>query len=317
MIHGGKDSETANVKCEDDLFHISRSAHSLLLIFTAQMTYQQAFYDLKNGLQQLYDAQEAAAIAHEVLYQVIRLDKLERLMKKDELLTGAQEQQFENIQAQLLAGRPMQYALQTAWFMGHAFYVDEHVLIPRPETEELVQWIIDDMPENAATVLDIGTGSGCIPVSLKLALPHAQVSACDVSAGALAVAQRNATTLQAGVNFIQLDFLSDAREQLPSFDIIVSNPPYIPDAYRASIDVHVKDHEPSLALFVPDSDPLLFYKAIADFGKTHLQLGGAVYCELHADHAQDTQQMFENCGYANTELRKDMHGNWRMLKAIC
>lgn len=278
------------------------------------ITYQQAFYGLKNDLQQVYDAQEAAAIAHEILFHITGLDKLQRLMKKEELLTAVQEKQFADMQQQLLAGRPMQYVLETAWFMGRPFYVNEQVLIPRPETEELVQWIIDGQtPESQAAIIDIGTGSGCIPISLKLAMPQTQISACDVSTGALAVAQRNAAQLSAAIRFIQLDFLSDERNRLPAFDIIVSNPPYIPDSYRAETDSHVKDHEPSLALFVPDSDPLLFYKAIAAFGQEHLKRGGAVYCELHADHAEATKEMFAATGY-HADLRKDMHGNWRMLK---
>ena len=278
------------------------------------ITYQQAFYGLKNDLQQVYDAQEAAAIAHEILFHITGLDKLQRLMKKEELLTAVQEKQFADMQQQLLAGRPMQYVLETAWFMGRPFYVNEQVLIPRPETEELVQWIIDGQtPESQAAIIDIGTGSGCIPISLKLAMPQTQISACDVSTGALAVAQRNAAELSAAIRFIQLDFLSDERNRLPAFDIIVSSPPYIPDSYRAETDSHVKDHEPSLALFVPDSDPLLFYKAIAAFGQEHLKRGGAVYCELHADHAEATKEMFAATGY-HADLRKDMHGNWRMLK---
>lgn len=280
-------------------------------------SYQQAFYGLKNELQQIYDAQEAAAIAHEVLYHISGLDKMQRLMRKEEEMPAIQEAQLQSMQASLLTGKPMQYVLETGWFMGRAFYVNENVLIPRPETEELVQWIIDDAAKNTfLQVLDIGTGTGCIPVSLKLAIPQAKITGCDISAGALAVAQKNAVAVEADVDFLQLDFLSSERNALAAYDIIVSNPPYIPDSWRAGMHSNVKDHEPALALFVPDKDPLLFYKAIADFGHHHLRNNGTIYCELHADHATETKDMFIAAGYSRTELRKDMHGNLRMLKAL-
>ena len=280
------------------------------------LTISQAFYHLKNKLQPLYDEREAAAIAHEVLQAITGLGRTDRLLQKEVELSPHTQQQFDDACIGLLQGRPMQYVLGTAWFMGRPYNVSEQVLIPRPETEELVQWIISDWSGTDVHIFDIGTGSGCIAISLKLALPQSQVSACDVSAGALAVAIGNAHGLGADVSFIELDFLNKQHWQsLDSYMIIVSNPPYIPVREKERIHTNVKDHEPSIALFVPDDDALLFYRAIAAFGLGHLRKGGSIYCELDADHAVITQQLFIDQGYKQVYLNKDIHGNLRMLKA--
>lgn len=282
------------------------------------MTINEAFYGLKQRLQSIYDAQEAAAIAHEVLWSVTGMEKMERLMKKDLALTDEQQTRFDHYAAGLQKGEPMQYVLEEAWFMGRAFYVNNAVLIPRPETEELVDWIIKDHQKRTTvfSILDIGTGSGCIPISLQLELANVTVSSMDVSADALAVARHNAATLKADVHFYENNFLNTATwSEFPKYNIIVSNPPYIPESDKESMHSNVKDHEPSLALFVPNEDPLLFYRNIADFGLMHLKDDGLVYCELHLEYAQATQQLFEEKGYKNAEIRKDMHGNWRFLAA--
>jgi release factor glutamine methyltransferase len=275
-----------------------------------------AFYRLRNELQPLYGAQEAAAIAHEVIYYLTGLDKLKRIVEKEALLSPMQEMQYEQMLPQLRTGRPLQYVIGHSWFMERLFKVNEHVLIPRPETEELAQWIIDDHKEKNIEVLEVGTGSGCIPISLKLALKLANISSCDISERALQVAQENAIHLGADINLLQLDFLqAEYRQQLGQYDVIVSNPPYIPFTERESLHQNVRDFEPGLALFVPGNDALLFYREIAKFGRTHLKPGGAIYCELHVDYAEQTRQLFEELGYTAT-IRKDMHGNLRMLKAI-
>jgi release factor glutamine methyltransferase len=280
-------------------------------------TVASAFYDLKGKLQNLYDDREAAAIAHEVLEYITGLGKTDRLIHKERNLTAEERDKYENATASLLQGIPLQYVTRTAWFMGAAYRVDNNVLIPRPETEELVQWIVDDNKplQKTLTILDIGTGSGCIPISLKRFLPDADVSSCDISLGALSVARKNAEALSVVVDFVSLDFLnSGARSQLGHFDIIVSNPPYIPISEKASLHINVAANEPGLALFVPDEDALVFYRAIADFGKQHLIEGGLMYCELDAAHAAETKLLFENEGYQNVSLRKDVHGNERMLR---
>ncbi len=282
------------------------------------LTYNQAFYELKNKLQPLYDEREAAAIAHEALHHITGFDKIQRLLQKEASFTSQQQLQYENAVESLCLGVPLQYVTGSAWFMGREYYVNGAVLIPRPETEELVAWILEDNKANKQPlqVLDIGTGSGCIPISLKLALPEAVITTCDISVGALEVAKKNAKHMEAEINFEQMDFLDTAQHnKLAIYDVIVSNPPYIPVNEKERIHTNVKDHEPGLALFVPSDDALVFYKAITLFGNEHLNSNGYIYCELDAGHAMDCKALFEQAGYRNVEIRKDMHGNWRMLRA--
>jgi len=282
------------------------------------LSYNGAFYELLNKLKGLYDDYESAAIAHEVMHHVTGRDKLQRILEKDTSFSAAEQASFELMQAELLRGKPLQYVIGHAWFMGRRYKVNEHVLIPRPETEELVDWIGQDMKDtnNPISIVDIGTGSGCIPISLKLELPNAMVSSCDISSDAIKVAKENALQLQADINVLETDFLdADKRAILGQYDIIVSNPPYIPAGEKEQLHKNVKDFEPSLALFVPNDDALLFYRTIAAFGKEHLNKEGGIYCELHVDYALATKQLFEDMGYKYVELRKDMHGNLRMLKA--
>ncbi len=191
------------------------------------------------------------------------------------------------------------------------------MLIPRPETEELVIWILNDFALNndPKSILDIGTGSGCIPISLKAEMRDAIISGCDVSRSALEVAKSNAENLLQKVIFFELNILDESLwVSLPEYDIIVSNPPYIPLNEFSDMDQNVKDHEPHLALFVADNDRFIFYRAIAQLGKIKLKKDGAIYCEIHRDFAEETKSIFETEGYKNIELRKDMHDNWRMIK---
>ncbi len=176
--------------------------------------------------------------------------------------------------------------------------------------------MISKTAQHTVSVLDIGTGSGCIPVSLKLSLGAASVISCDISQAAIMVGAKNASNLQADVVFLEADFLDTVQQEaLGQYSIIVSNPPYIPKQEKATMHLNVAHFEPDTALFVPDHDPLLFYRAIATFSKEHLQPDGWVYCELHQDYAQATRDCFLNSGFKEAELRKDMSGNWRMLKA--
>lgn len=296
---------------------------SIRYIFTAMPSYNDAFYELRSKLQPLYDEREAAAIAHEVLDHITGLDRTQRLLQKLTDLTTPQYEQYEDALKALSRGAPVQHVTHTAWFMNRGFFVNNNVLIPRPETEELVQWIVREipdpksgLPDATVNILDIGTGSGCIAVSLKLAVPEARITACDISREALIVARQNAKKLAADIAFVQLDFLEGHQQQtLPDFNIIVSNPPYIPSFEKEKLHANVRDYEPGIALFVPDDDALVFYSAIALFGKSHLQPGGRIYCELDAAHAEDCRDLFEDAGYKDVELKKDMFGNWRMLRA--
>ena len=282
------------------------------------LSYGQAYYLLKDQLQSLYDERESAAIAHELMSHITALDKIQRLIYKEKTFTEAEQLRFDSAAEALLKGEPIQYVTGSSWFLGREFSVNNNVLIPRPETEELVQWIYEDrkMERVPLSILDIGTGSGCIAISLKLLLPFANVTAIDVSRGAMEVAKSNAAGLGADVNWIELDFLDPAaHNKLGVHDVIVSNPPYIRAGDKDSLHINVRNFEPALALFVPDDDRLVFYRAIAQFGKTHLNAGGAIYCETEATHALACRELFFEMGYTeNAELRKDMHGNWRMLK---
>jgi release factor glutamine methyltransferase len=281
------------------------------------LTYNKAFHTLTLALQATYDKQEVTAIAQRYMEHLTGLTYTQRLVRRDEHMEESVLNQLEQDKALLVAGKPLQQVLGYEWFLSRRFNVNEHVLIPRPETEELVMWVCEDSKNRKElSILDIGSGSGCIPVSLKLEMPQATIVSCDVSNDALIVALENAATLQADVSFMQLDFLNGTeRSSLPLYDIIVSNPPYIPETEAVNMHMNVKEYEPHLALFVPGNDPLLFYREIAVFGKEHLQEHGTIYCELHVDHALQTAALFDSMGY-KSEVKEDMHGNLRMLKAI-
>jgi release factor glutamine methyltransferase len=212
--------------------------------------------------------------------------------------------------------RPVQYVIGTAWFYNMPFKVNEAVLIPRPETEELVQWILDEKDSRKnATLLDIGTGSGCIPIAIKKNWPAAEVHALDVSNEALETAQANAKALDADVHFQKTNILDEKEWPQQQFDIIVSNPPYIPVQESEMLEKNVTDWEPHLALFVPNNDPLLFYRKIAGFAMKHLSPGGVLYFECHQQFASQVAAMLEKEGFAAT-LKQDLFGNERMVKAL-
>ena len=281
------------------------------------MTVQEATYHMLNKLRSIYAEGEAMQITDYVMEHITGSAKTERMLYKNAALIPAEEKQLNDFLQRLLQHEPVQYVLNESWFYGYKFYVDENVLIPRPETEELVDWIIKDckFPIHELKILDVGTGSGCIPIILKRKFRKAEVWTCDLSKEAIEVAKKNAASLGTEVNFMQVDFLNQERwNQFPSFDIIVSNPPYIPAKDSVTMDANVTEFEPSLALFVPDNDPLIFYKAIAEFGKRHLNKNGSLYLEIHEDLGEATIKMLEVNNYS-TELRKDMQGKDRMIKS--
>ena len=265
----------------------------------------------------MYDDGESCAIAKEILLATTGVTYSVSLTKTNPDISVIQRENIRALKEKMLAGMPLQYAIGQAPFLGRDFFVDESVLIPRPETEELVAWMLEAHNEaNGLNILDVGTGSGCISVSLKLGLRNAIVTAIDFSEEALSTASKNAAANSAEINFLKQDFLNAAgRDRLGSYDVIVSNPPYIPLYQEAGMAANVTDWEPRLALFVADSDPLIFYRAIADFGKGHLLKNGVIYCELHADYGLATFELFEKAGYKNVFLRRDISGNDRMLRA--
>lgn len=310
------------------------------------MTLSEAQLTTRSALLSYYDTREAAQICDWVLEHVSGKKRIDRLIEKAALLTADQQLRLAQILAELQSHRPIQYVLGEAWFAGMKFFVNEAVLIPRPETEELVEWIVNDtlnaerltrnaeqgtenqeqrtpnteqgisnIEQKTKKILDIGTGSGCIPIALAKKLPGWSVTTIDVSEAALKVARKNAIDLQADVLFQQTDFLDELQwPRLPVVDLIVSNPPYIKVAEQDNMARHVLDFEPSLALFVPDDDALLFYRKIALFGKTHLHEGGVVFVEINEALGKETVALFEQQGYTVT-LRKDLQGKDRMIKA--
>lgn len=284
------------------------------------MTLAQAQTDTLTKLALLYDDREAVNICDWVLEQVTGQKRIDRLINKQAGLPEEQVIRLQQIIAELQTHRPVQYVLGEAWFAGMRFFVNESVLIPRPETEELVEWIVteygrQDKEQRTCGILDIGSGSGCIPIALKKKLQHHQVSSMDISEAALAVARKNADSLTADVHFQQFNFLEERNwPALPVFDVIVSNPPYVKQSEQSAMEKHVLDFEPSVALFVPDDDALIFYRKIAAFGKTHLNKDGAIFLEINEALGKETLSLYEREGYA-TELRKDLQGKDRMIKA--
>jgi release factor glutamine methyltransferase len=283
-----------------------------------RMDLQDAQLQLTLRLTPLYGEREAGLIADWVMEKLTGRKKIDRLVHASEPLATLIQQQYESYRDQLLAHRPVQYVLHESWFCGMNFYVDENILIPRPETEELVEWAAETIASNppAGSLLDVGTGSGCIAIALAKRLPTLPTHACDVSPGALAVAARNAASLHANIHFHRLDFLDSGEwATLPYIKWLISNPPYIPLAERATMAPHVTDAEPALALFVPDSDPLLFYRALAGFARQRLLPGGSIFVEIHEDLAPGAIELFKGAGFKQVILRKDMQGRDRMIRA--
>lgn len=297
------------------------------------MTWQEQYQQLWQALAALHETSEAEAMAALVIEHVAK-NKLNQL--KQEEVTIEETQQVDRILQQLLTHRPLQYVLNEAWFYGLKFEVNESVLIPRPETEELVDWIVKEVKSgkkstkyevgsttspftirhSPLTILDIGTGSGCIPIAIKKNIPETEVSAVDVCSEALHVAINNAVNNETEINFQLLDFLDEGKwSELTKYDIIVSNPPYIKTTEANTMSKHVLEFEPHKALFVPDEDALLFYRKIADFALKHLQPDGAVYVEINQQLGKETANLFQQKGFT-VELKNDMSGNERMIKAV-
>jgi release factor glutamine methyltransferase len=291
------------------------------------MTVQQAYQQLLFQLYEIYDDREAANIADLVIENITGFRKIDRILNKQFPLNEKQPRQLQNFTSELLQHKPVQYVLHEAWFAGMKFYVDENVLIPRPETEELINWIIEDLPlttrhltltthNSLLTILDVGTGSGCIPIALKKKLSSPEIEAIDLSEQALNVAKQNAQTHNAKIKFKLVDILAkDSWQSLPMYDVIVSNPPYVKKSEASAMHAHVVEHEPHLALFVPDEDPLIFYKAIAQFGLMHLNKNGKLFFEINESFGAEVTQLLQQNGYINVEQKKDMQGKDRMIKA--
>ncbi|WP_420399991.1 peptide chain release factor N(5)-glutamine methyltransferase [Flagellimonas sp.] len=268
-------------------------------------------------LDPIYATEEVDSFFHLCVEHYLQLGRFVLVLQPDLVLTKEEETPLFEALSKLKLEEPLQYILGTAHFMDLDFKVNEHVLIPRPETEELVEWVILDCQVERSRdlrILDIGTGSGCIAIALAKKFPDANVYALDVSEQAIGVAKENAKLNGVDVTFIHQDILDPDFELELEFDVIVSNPPYVRELEKEGIKDNVKKYEPHVALFVQDEDPLLFYKAITQFAISHLKKKGKLYFEINQYLGKETQALLEAHNFLEIELRKDIFGNDRMLK---
>ena len=272
------------------------------------MTYEQLWHRLTP----IYEAGEAKAIVRNVLEMQFHLSFADILCGKVTELSADNQAELEKIMVRLEKSEPMQYVLGTAFFYGRPFHVDSGVLIPRPETTELCQWIIEAPKEGS--ILDIGTGSGCIAITLAIELPQSHVSAWDISEEALTIAKANASTLNAHVNFEKQDALAPHIDER-KWDIIVSNPPYIEPKEREEMEKNVLEYEPAIALFAPESNPIAFYQSIGNYAAKTLLPGGLLYFELNPLTANAVDSYLESIGFKDIEYREDQFHKQRFLKA--
>ncbi|WP_291864272.1 peptide chain release factor N(5)-glutamine methyltransferase [Maribacter sp.] len=278
--------------------------------------------DIKNifeeELKEIYPLTEVQSFFYRAIEHYLHLQRFVLATEPNLTLTKDEEEPLFKALSRLKLQEPLQHILGSAYFMDLDFKVNANVLIPRPETEELVYWILDDVKKRnnqQLHILDIGTGSGCIPITLAKHLPKAKVFALDVSKEALQVAQENAVLNEVDITFVHANILELKTLDL-YFDIIVSNPPYVRELEKDKMADNVKKYEPDLALYVPDNKALMFYEKISVFAKENLKKDGALYFEINQYLGKETKQLLENENFSEIELRKDMFGNDRMLKAV-
>mgnify|MGYP002599345087 CR=1 FL=1 len=278
-------------------------------------TYQEFW----QSLTPLYDAGEAQAIVRTVLDVEYGMTLTDIICGKVNELSSDEERNLEEIITRLQNGEPVQYVLGKADFAGRTFHVELGVLIPRPETAELCQWIEEEVSsleaDDPKQILDICTGSGCIAITLGLTLPNSEVTGWDISEDALRIAQGNVEMLKAGNVRIEYQDALMLPKAAETADIIVSNPPYICEKEKADMEKNVLEHEPSIALFVPDEDPLKFYRAIAEYASSALKSEGALYFEINPIYEKETREMLEELGFKDIETKEDAFGKKRMMKA--
>lgn len=262
-----------------------------------------------------YAETEASALARWILEEEFGFSTLELYAGKDTDFPMEKRKRLNDILVRLARFEPIQYIIGKTEFCGLMLKVSSDVLIPRPETAELVDWIVSDCPQSGLRVLDIGTGSGCIAITLAERMVEAEVSAWDISEKALAVARENALRNNVRIAFSCMDVFNEPTGT-SVFDIIVSNPPYITESERAEMERNVLDYEPETALFVPDTDPLRFYRRIAHIGNQMLKPGGKLFFEINRAYGSETAAMLKYGGYSQVEVRSDSYGNARMIKAI-
>ena len=272
---------------------------------------------IEQTITHIQDYTERHAIVRAICCDMLGFSTTAYMLKEETTLTTELSILLDSIIKRLQQGEPLQYIEGKAPFYGMNFKVTPAVLIPRPETTELVEWIVQDHATQNARILDLGTGSGCIAISLSKQMPQAVVEACDISHEALAVAKENNQTSGASVSFFHHDMLDHTTPLPHTYNILVSNPPYIKQSEAADMERNVTEWEPHTALFVPDDDALRFYRAIAEIGMTDALLpDGHIYVEINQALGKETVELFESYGYKEVTLRKDIYGNDRMVKAV-
>ncbi|MBS2096905.1 peptide chain release factor N(5)-glutamine methyltransferase [Carboxylicivirga linearis] len=269
---------------------------------------------LTTRLKNIYPEHEITQFSKLILQDVLNVTPTQLLLLNDDCLKEDQATKLEEIIKRLAQSEPLQYILGHTEFYDLVLNVSPAVLIPRSETEELVHWILNDSQTNKSRILDIGTGSGCIPLALKNNLPDSDVEAWDISDEALQIARQNGKNLQLDVNFKKVDVLQCSSVNLP-FTCIVSNPPYVRNLEKKLMEDNVLKHEPHLALFVEDNDPLIFYRTIAQLGKKALVNKGSLFFEINEYLEQEMTNLLKDMGYIDIECRKDLQGKARMMKA--
>lgn len=269
---------------------------------------------IRQSLLDIYPPEEVKALSMLICCDMLGFNALDIYTGKDIILSECKQRELENIIFRLQKNEPIQYIRGFAEFCGRKFRVAPGVLIPRPETAELIELVVKENP-NARHLLDIGTGSGCIAISLDKSLPDAKVDAWDISEEALNIARKNNEELDAGVSFRQRDVFSNDKEVNTYYDIIVSNPPYVTEAEKKEMEANVLDWEPGIALFVPDEDPLRFYRRIAELGRELLLPGGKLYFEINRSYGQEMTHMLEMNQYRNIRVIQDIFGKNRLLTA--
>lgn len=265
-------------------------------------------------LKDTYNSYEVRSLCRIIFYDLLQYTNIDIHIKKNEILSESFAEKFTEIVRQLKTDRPIQYILGKTEFSGLTFQVNSATLIPRPETEELVLWV-KEVLKPGHKLLDIGTGSGCIAISLAVLCPGTDIEGIDISSEAIRIAKQNAAFHQVEVNFHTADILHPGIYSGPEYDLLVSNPPYVRMSEKKEMHSRVTNFEPHTALFVPDTDPLLFYRQIALFGQEHLKTGGSLFFEINEALGQEMLHLLNNIGYTDTELKKDIFEKDRFVKA--
>jgi release factor glutamine methyltransferase len=271
---------------------------------------------LRNELRQIYPPGEIQGISELIFENLLNYSKTDLLLNSNTKISKLIYNQITEIINQLLKNKPIQYILGEAWFYGLKLEVSPEVLIPRQETEELVKWVIDECGSRYLELIDLGTGSGCIAIALALNLPNSKVHAMDISERAVQMAEKNAFVNNADVKFFVGDIFNPLFEKSKKFDIIVSNPPYVTESEKPRIDKNVLHYEPVAALFVPDHNSLIYYKAIAALAREALTPGGRLYLEINESKSEDIEELLIRSKFSQIEIRKDINGKFRMVRAV-